>query len=84
MKDREDEIEDKNKIIKTLKEDKYSDSDNDYDEEEGSDEDSEEEEDTRQDHRLQIGIGFFGKIFEPREGMEKEADVMRKEWKQSM
>lgn len=84
VKDREDEIEDKNKIIRTLKEGKYSDSDNDYDEEEGSDEDSEEEEDTRQDHRLQIGKGFFGKIFEPREGMEKEADVLRKEWKESM
>ena len=87
VNDKEDEIEDRNKIIKTLEEDKDSDlnSDSDYEEEEGSDEDSEEEEeDTRQDHRLQIGKGFSGKIFEPREGMEKEANALRKELKESM
>ena len=31
-----------------------------------------------------IGRGHFGKLFEVREGMEEEADSLRKEWRNKL
>ena len=62
-------------MIRNLEEDQESDLD--Y----GEDED--ERVSRKEDHEndLIIGHGHFGKIFEAREGMEEEAENLRREWK---
>ena len=65
------EIEEKDKIIHQLEdEDDYS-----------TDESDDNKEDQNIKQGMLIGRGHFGKEFQVREGMEKEAISLRNEWK---
>ena len=69
------EIKEKDIIIKNLKdkEDSFS---------SDSDENDENYLNESDNNGMLIGSGHFGKFFEVREGIEKEAIALRKEWRQ--
>ena len=65
------EIQEKDRIIKSLEDDsEYTD-------------ESEEERDCSYNNSDLIGNGYFGKQFEVRKGMEKEAEALRTEWRRN-
>ena len=65
-----EEIKSKDLIIKRLEDDNES-----------SSESSDEDVTVKKKPGLIVGQGYFGKHFEPREGMEEEAEALRKEWR---
>ena len=71
------EIQEKYDIIRSLE-----------DEEERTSEESEAEDEigleNGKEQNVLIGRGHFGKLFEVREGMEEEADSLRKEWRNKL
>ena len=69
------EIKEKETMIRNLEEDQESCSD--------CSEDKDERGFRKEDHEndLIIGHGYFGKIFEARDGMEEEAENLRREWR---
>ena len=71
------EIKEKEEIINTMKKEDEGTS-------EESDEDEEIDQDNRKDQHMLIGRGHFGKLFEIREGMEDEAESLRKEWRSNL
>ena len=75
LENKDAEIKEKETMIRNLEEDQES----------GSDysEDEDERVFRKEDHEndLIIGHGHFGKIFEARDGMEEEAENLRREWR---
>ena len=65
------EIQEKDRIIESLEDDsEYTD-------------ESEEERDCSYNNSDLIDNGYFGKLFEVRKGMEKEAEALRTEWRRN-
>ena len=81
---KDEEIREKNEIIKNYEEEENNFSDKQSEDEEDKDQGKYTRKGPKVNQGLVIGHGHFGKDFEVREGMEDEANTLRKEWTDNM